>query len=281
MTDIPAEPRSFFAVFLGEPLELIKAQPHQLLISTASVALMGSFAGASGILDPMVGYLLAIGIEWAYFRGLASDSKAPTVWGSILNWSACGIVILWGMLWVGRFTGALVETEGGWWLAAAHVIPIAWLSLCSAQTHRAAMVADVAQRRAADEAERQRQADADERQRLADEAERAYQRDLQARRDALQLETEQRYRLMKIDEEQRAIRSANRSQQRSAHLPNSAAGTATNSGANSTREQLRAQIVNALREQPGANKTALARTLGIGRTLLYELIEEAKQAGEL
>lgn len=281
MTDIPAEPRSFFAVFLGEPLELIKAQPHQLLISTASVALMGSFAGASGILDPMVGYLLAIGIEWAYFRGLASDSKAPTVWGSILNWSACGIVILWGMLWVGRFTGALVETEGGWWLAAAHVIPIAWLSLCSAQTHRAAMVADVAQRRAADEAERQRQADADERQRLADEAERAYQRDLQARRDALQLETEQRYRLMKIDEEQRAIRSANRSQQRSAQSTSSAAGTATNSAANTSREQLRAQIVNALREQPGANKTALARTLGIGRTLLYELIEEAKQAGEL
>ena len=70
--------RGLFAVFLGEPLDLIKAQPHQLFISTASVALMGSFASSSKILDPTIGYLLAIGIEWAYFRGLASDSRAPT-----------------------------------------------------------------------------------------------------------------------------------------------------------------------------------------------------------
>lgn len=267
---ITTSARGLFTTFLSEPLDLIRAQPHQLFISIASIALMGSFAGASGILDPSVGYLLAIGIEWAYFRGLASDSKAPTVWGSILNWSACGIVVLWGMLWVARFTGALVEAEGGWWLAAAHVIPIAWLSLCSAQTHRAAMVADVAQ-----------QARAAERQQQADEAERAYQRDLQARRDAMQLEAERAYRLMKIEEEQRALRSANRSQQRSLSNTNTALGTATNIGANTSREQLRAQIVAALREQPNTNKTVLARTLGIGRTLLYELIEEARQAGEL
>ena len=258
------------AVFLGEPLALIKAQPHQLCISTASVALMGSFASASGILDPTVGYLLAIGIEWAYFRGLASDSKAPTRWGSILNWSACGIVVLWGMLWVARFTGALDETQGGWWLAAAHVMPIAWLSLCSAQTHRAAMAAEVAQ-----------QAAAAARQRQADDAARAYERELQAQRDAMQLETERAYRLMKIEEEQRAIRSANRSQSRSANSPNSASGTATNSGANTSREHLRAQIVTVLRDRPHTNKTALARTLGIGRTLLYALIEEARQVGEL
>jgi hypothetical protein len=33
--------RGLFAVFLGEPIDLVKAQPHQLFISTASVALMG------------------------------------------------------------------------------------------------------------------------------------------------------------------------------------------------------------------------------------------------
>lgn len=135
--------RGLFAVFLGEPIDLVKAQPHQLFISTASVALMGSFASSSGILDPAIGYLLAIGIEWAYFRGLASDSKAPTIWGAILNWSACIVVVLWGMLWVAELTHTITATAS-WWLAAAHVIPIAWLSLCSAQTHRAAMVVAVA-----------------------------------------------------------------------------------------------------------------------------------------
>lgn len=160
-----ATTRGLFATFLGEPIALVRAQPHQLFISTASVALMGSFASSSGILDPSVGYLLAIGIEWAYFRGLASDSKTPTVWGVILNWSACLVVILWGMLWVAESTHTIDAATAGWWLAAAHVIPIAWLSLCSAQTHRAAMVAEVGARRA-EEA----------RTRAEEQAERDYQR---------------------------------------------------------------------------------------------------------
>ncbi len=147
-TVIEKEKPGFFAVFLGEPFELVKAQPHQALISTGSIALMGQFAGSSGIVDPLVGYCIAAGVEWAYFRGLASDAKAPTRWGAILNWSACFIVVLWGMLWVAQKNGAINEKDGGataWLLAAAHVIPIAWLSLCSAMTHRAAMVAEATQ----------------------------------------------------------------------------------------------------------------------------------------
>ncbi len=174
-TAIEQKKPSFFDVFLGEPLDLIKSQPHQVFISVASVTLMGSFAGSSNILHPIVGYLLAIGIEWAYFRGLASDSKAPTIWGSILNYSACGIVLLWGMLWVAHNTGGL-EGINSWWLAAAHVIPIAWLSLCSAQTHHAAMVAEAhakvqATKRAEEiaEAERLEQLEFDRQQREEDE----------------------------------------------------------------------------------------------------------------
>jgi hypothetical protein len=264
--------RGLFAVFLGEPIDLVKAQPHQLFISTASVALMGSFASSSGILNPAIGYLLAIGIEWAYFRGLASDSKAPTIWGAILNWSACIVVVLWGMLWVAELTDTITTTTN-WWLAAAHVIPIAWLSLCSAQTHRAAMVVAVATERAA----------ADRAQQQADE-ERAYERRLREQRDAAQLEAEQRYRMMKIEAEQRALRAAN-SRERRANtapaLPSTAAGTQTNSGANTSREQLREQVARTLRDAPDANKAALARSLGIGRTLLYQLIDEAKASGEL
>lgn len=160
--DTTAQKPGFLAVFLGEPFELIKAQPHQALISTGSIALMGQFAGSSGIVDPLVGYCIAAGVEWAYFRGLASDAKAPTRWGAVLNWSACAIVVLWGMLWVAQQNGAIDERGGGWaaWLlAAAHVIPIAWLSLCSAMTHRAAMLAEAhaADQRALDAAEFARQ----------------------------------------------------------------------------------------------------------------------------
>lgn len=131
--------RSFFDVVIGEPLELAKSQPHQILLSTGSVALMGSFASSNGIVHPFVGFLIAIGVEWAYLRGLAYDSRAQSAWGAILNWSAFGIVVLWGVLWVAQMIGALEDTRGGWWLAAAHVVPVAWLSLCSAQCHRAAL----------------------------------------------------------------------------------------------------------------------------------------------
>lgn len=137
--------RTFFDAVVREPLSLAKAQPHQVLLSTGSIALMGQFAGSSGILDPLVGYCIAAGVEWAYLRGLASDSRSPTVWGAILNWSAFGIVVLWGILWVASVTHAIDPHAGGFWgwlLAAAHVVPIAWLSLCSAQAHRAAMIAE-------------------------------------------------------------------------------------------------------------------------------------------
>lgn len=160
-----ATKRGFFAVFLGEPLELVKAQPHQAFISAASIAFMGYFASESGVLNPVVGYLLAIGVEWAYFRGLASDSKAPTAWGAVLNWSAFGIVVLWGMLGVALWNKTITEASGGWFMAAAHVIPIAWLSLCSAMTHRAAMQVEARrtseQERRAAERERRRQEEQD------------------------------------------------------------------------------------------------------------------------
>jgi hypothetical protein len=149
-----AQTRSFFDVVVGEPLELAKSQPHQILLSTGSVALMGQFAGTSNIVHPFVGYCIAIGVEWAYLRGLASDSRAQTRWGGILNWSAFAIVVLWGVLWCAQQFGAFAETGGGWWLAAAHVVPVAWLSLCSAQCHRAATGQERKDERAADEKRR-------------------------------------------------------------------------------------------------------------------------------
>lgn len=150
---------SLFAVLIGEPLALAKAQPHQVLLSTGSVAIMAQFAAHSGIVDPLVGYCIAAGVEWAYLRGLASDTKATTWWGDALNWSAFGIVVLWGVLWVATIYGAIPARPAGalaFFVAAAHVVPIAWLSLCSAMCHRAAMLVEHRKVRAEEEAERQR-----------------------------------------------------------------------------------------------------------------------------
>lgn len=169
-------------VVIAEPLSLAMAQPHQALISCASVALMAQFASSSKIIDPIVGYALAIGVEWAYLRGLVADSKTTTAWGARLNWSAFAIVVLWGCLWCLKQFGIITETPTdalAFGLALAHVVPIAWLSLCSAMSHRAMVQAEAAhvqvqQQRFDDEARRLREAqnalqleEAKERTRLA------------------------------------------------------------------------------------------------------------------
>ncbi|MEI7538656.1 MAG: hypothetical protein WCJ76_15655 [Comamonadaceae bacterium] len=131
----------------GDLIDLALSQPHQVLLSTGSVAFMAQFAAHGGIVDPMIGYLIAGGVEWAYLRGLASNAKTPTIWGDILNWSAFGITVLWGVLWVASVYGAFspqtaAASGGAWWLAIAHVVPVAWLSLCAVMTHGAAARAE-------------------------------------------------------------------------------------------------------------------------------------------
>lgn len=170
MTTAAIPRRSLWDVIIVEPLDLVKAQPHQILLSTGSVAIMGQFAGSSGIVHPLVGYCIAVGVEWAYLRGLASNTRAQTIWGDILNWSAFLIVILWGVLWVGEVMQVIDHPTGfaGWLLASAHVVPVAWLSLCSAMCHSAAMREEA--RQAAQHVAEER-----ERQRLADEQRRAFE----------------------------------------------------------------------------------------------------------
>jgi hypothetical protein len=175
MTTTTAQP-NLWHVVIAEPLSLIAAQPHQALISVASVALMAQYAGSGGIVHPLIGYVVAIGVEWAYLRGLVSDSKAQSFWGAWLNWSAMLIVVLWGSLWCLTSFGALPEKPTGalaWFTAFAHVAPIAWLSLCSGMCHRSMLAHDARASQALEhEAHtRQRQA-ADERQRIELEAER-------------------------------------------------------------------------------------------------------------
>lgn len=246
-------------VVLLEPLDLVKAQPHQILLSTGSIALMGQFAGNSGVLDPLIGYLIAGGVEWAYLRGLASDSRAPTRWGDVLNWSAFFVVVLWGVLWVAQFTGAITPHQGGWWMAAAHVVPIAWLSLCSAQTHRAAAraehLSDMTAAAAAAELERTR----DEERRHFEQEQEAKDRELQRWKEA--------YAHKKSVTEHSGVTVSQQVSQ-GVTTPN--------------RDDLRAAVVTAIVTHGASlNVTKAAAEIGISRALFYKLRDEARATGEL
>ncbi len=130
------------AIFF-EPIELVISQPHQALISSASVYLVAAEAGI--LIEWPWNVALAVGAEWAYLRGLTSGQGVQTRWAAALNWSAVALVVLYGSLWgLRRF--ALVPDVPPWWgaiiLTAIHILCIGAVTLCSAMCHRAALIAE-------------------------------------------------------------------------------------------------------------------------------------------
>lgn len=210
-------PQQTWRTVIQEPIALALAQPHQVLLSTGSIAIMAQFAAHGGIVEPAIGYLIAIGVEWAYLRGLAYNQKAASRWGTALIWVAFLIMLIWGVLWAAYVYGAYSLTPEGsaaWWLAIAHIAPIAAISFCSAMSHQVATRYE--QRQAAEHAawlqtlERQRE---HEQQALARHHEQQLKQ-LEIERERRRLDDEQAYRLMKLGEEQRALRAQRRVNQR-------------------------------------------------------------------
>lgn len=269
--------RSFYDAVIGDLVDLVQAQPHQVLISSASVAIVASEAAA--LIPVPFNVLMAVGAEWAYLRGLASSPRGSRGWVAALNWGALILVVLYGMLWGARKFGALPDEPAGagaWLLTAAHILPVAFLSLAAAQVHRSAVEAEAVERATheAEAAERatRLQLEDDERQRRRQE-----------RLDEIEAQ-----RLAKLADVEAMEAAANARQRvRQAFAPNSLANTsppalaASGSPANSDRRALIERVANTLREQPTTNKAQLARDLGVGRTTLYELIAEARAAGLL
>jgi hypothetical protein len=278
-----AQPRKkgIFDAIVWEPLELAIDQPPQLLISAASVFLVA--AEAKILIDSPWNVFLAVGAEWAYLRGLCSGQAARTRWAALLIWAAVILVIAYGSLWGLRKFGLIPEAPPAWaavLLTALHIGCISAVTLCSAMCHRAALIADRAALTEAEQAQRDREAADEQAKRDREAAEQAYQDELRRQRDSMQLELERQYK-----EQQLALAAARAKLELRASVRAqqalTASGTATNTLPNTDREQLREQIARTLREQPQTNKSELARSLSIGRTLLYELISEARQKGEL
>ena len=161
-----------------------------------------------------------LGISWtilrAYLRGLAYNQRVSSRWGTALIWVAFLIMLVWGTLWAAHVYGAYSLTpqgSGAWWLAVAHIAPIAAISFCSAMAHQ---VATRYEQERAQEQERWRQTlerqREQERQELARQHEQQLQQ-LEIERERRRLDDEQAYRLMKLGEEQRTLRAQRRGNQ--------------------------------------------------------------------
>jgi hypothetical protein len=224
------ENRSLWDALIWEPLALVKDQPPQVLISLASAALVA--VEAEKMLTAPWHVLLAAGAEWAYLRGLCSTQAARSRWSAGLIASGLALVGFYGFLAGIRKLGVQLPGEGAALATDAavagavlitlvHILPVIALGICSAMCHRVEALAIRAERqKIADEATA-RTAALVARQQTAEDAERAWreqkrQRDeayaaeLQAKRDAQQIELEALYKKTQIEESVRAARLAAR-----------------------------------------------------------------------
>lgn len=273
MTTTIARRRGPLALVVTDIVDLLTSQPPQALMSAASIAIV---AGEAAFMVPLPANIaLAVGAEWAYLRGIASSPKGARGWTRTLNWGALALVVLYGLLWGARKFGEdPAQTFGAWGLTAIHILPVAFVSFAAAMVHRSAVEVEASEAAVKEaeerERERRRQVEDDERERrrqaAQDEAERR-------RLDALvEVETEKAKALARLEY---------RSQRAAANTASAGPSAASGTAANSDRDALREQVIRTLSEQPKANRSQLARDLGIGRTTVYEIIKEAQQRGEL
>lgn len=266
---------------------------QQIAITQAGVYLVASFGKSHGILPEPAAWVLAIGMEGTYLKGLID---AGHVQGKAQRWAAALIVgtyltvICWGIAYILSLpaVGVIPERElgRGWgaFIALIHVLPISFTGLCSAMLHRARAAQDAAARARDAAAERERATLLQERLDAEAAEERAARRQIaiEAERKRAELDV---WAATAERKAQLRAHFANTVRDDAANTANTASGTATNSpanrAANSEDEQRRAQVVAALTDNPKANRSQLARDLGIGRTKLYELIRDAQDRGEL
>lgn len=184
-----------FKAFILEPFELAVGQPHQVLISSASVSIVA--LEAATLIPFPANVALAIGAEWAYLRGLISGHGIKTRWAPALNWSAVLLVICYGSLWGFRQFHLIPDTPAPWLavlLTIIHIGAIGAVTLCSAMLHRVnSDVKALAAKVVAEENEKRNQ------EKVAAEEER--NRRLQLARDELTIEMQRRDAELRLMEE--------------------------------------------------------------------------------
>lgn len=220
MTTTAIHKRNIWDALVIEPLDLAVSQPHQLFISALSVYLVASEAA---MLAPApFNWLMAVGAEWAYLRGLSSGEATATVWSKRLIYAALALLVVYGSLWGFRQFGALPKDHavaaGAWAIVGAitltlvHIVTIGAVTFCSAMIHRDATEAE----RVSKETEAKTVA---ERLRKATEREDARKVAWQDANDAILIETQRQKAALALEQEaarQKMQLAADRAQLRAA-----------------------------------------------------------------
>jgi len=144
-TIVPNTARRFT---IAEPVKAAWEHANQFFVTSAAAFMSAAFSMQHDVLPWWIAVPLAIGFEWTYLRGLASaDKVGKTLWAPALNWSAMATSIVYGVLFVlGHYHVIPVEPSGwtAFYLAIAHVIPMAVLSFCGANLRRVQKLEEVA-----------------------------------------------------------------------------------------------------------------------------------------
>jgi hypothetical protein len=256
---------------------------QQIAITQAGIYLVASFGQGHGILPGPAAWALALGMEGTYLKGLIDAGHVRgrgQVWAVALIVATYATVICWGIAHILSLpTVSVIPAEElgqrwGAFIAIVHVLPIAFTGLCSAMLHRA---------RTTEEAQRRAEVEAEERQR---------QQRLQALLDAEAAEERAQRRQLQLEAERKAAEvatweSAQQAKARVKLFADSVRGEqvanspATVQSASDSDETLKQRIVDVLSANSRANKTELARSLSIGRTKLYTLIDQLRQEGRM
>lgn len=206
-----------FSTFVLEPISFAVTQPGQVLISSASVAIVA--AEAATLVPWPFNLALAIGAEWVYLRGLISGGGIKSHWAGALNISAVLLVVCYGTLWGFRQFGLIPTApppQVAVVLTLIHIGAISAVTLCSAMLHRAGEHVKHLQ------AEKVAQEEA-ERNWRNQEAEEERNRRLQAAQDELLIEMRRRDAELRFEAERARLRAEARAQLRSATTPEVAA----------------------------------------------------------
>jgi flagellar biosynthesis GTPase FlhF len=237
---------------------------------------------------------MAIGAEWAYLRGIASSPKGSKGWVNALNWGALFLVIIYGMLWGARkFGGIPAELDGGlaWLLTAAHILPIAFLSLAAAMVHRSAVEAEAAEyaEHQAEARERQRRREADEDARDAERRRRleAQEEDQRQQRLAWELNQQAQDRDLqrKIETARVKAELSNRVKSEAVKGVDNSLSSASESPLQRLPKTARLDTLLTLIGQSGGvdnlDITATAQRFGVSRQTIYNDLEALRSEGRV
>ncbi len=191
MTTTTLEGRTFWDAIFFEPLDLIKSQPPQILISAASAYLIA--AEAAVLLPSPANWALAIGAEWGYLRGMASAAGVETKWKDRLTYANGALVVLYGALFSLRKFGAMYPVEAyengtaqtdvfsAVVMTLIHIACIGAVTVCAMMAHSAMISHQASVKHLAEKTERER-----------NQEEYNRQRQLQAERDHIELDMERK-----------------------------------------------------------------------------------------